>query len=106
MNTTRTRRKLLSSDKIHPNFAFKSKYGNNMENEIIVTIGSLVTIKEGRSVSEKYLLVDINEANSRVGNISNESPIGKSLMGRRAGDKVTVKTPGGTITFKILKVEC
>ncbi len=106
MNTTRTRRKLLSSDKIHPNFAFKSKHGNNIGNEKIATIGSLVTIKEGRSAPEKYLMVDINEANSRVGNISNESPIGKSLMGRRAGDKVTVKTPGVTITFKILKVEC
>jgi transcription elongation GreA/GreB family factor len=76
---------LLSSVKIHPKIVFKSKHGNNMGNEKIVTIGSLVTIKEGRSAPEKYLVVDINEAKSRVGNISNESPIGKSLMGRRAG---------------------
>ncbi len=105
MNTPRTRRKFLSSDKIHPNLAFRSKHGNDMGNEKIVTIGSIVTIKEGRSAPEKYQVVDINEANSRVGNISNESPLGKSLMGRRVGDKVTVKTPGGTITFKILEVE-
>ncbi|MCD6424098.1 MAG: GreA/GreB family elongation factor [Anaerolineales bacterium] len=105
MNTTRTRRKSLSSDKIHPNLAFRSKHENNMGNDKIVTIGSLVTIKEGRSAPEKYHVVDINEAKSRVGNISNESPIGESLMGRRTGDKVTVETPGGTITFKILEVE-
>ncbi len=72
MNTTKTRRKLLSSVKIHPKIVFKGKHGNNMGNEKIVTIGSLVTIKEGRSAPEKYLVVEINEADSRVGNISLE----------------------------------
>ncbi len=76
-----------------------------MENEKTVTIGSLVTIKEGKQKSEKFLVVGINEGTSSEGKISNNSPIGKALMRRRAGEKVTAKTPGGMITLLILDIE-
>jgi len=76
-----------------------------MENEKIVTVGSLVTIKEDKRKSEKYLIVDINDVNFNVREISKFSPIGKALMRRRAGEKVTAKTPAGTITFLILDIE-
>lgn len=77
--------------------------GNSMENEKIVSVGSLVTTKEGRSAPEKHIVVDVNETNPRAGKISNKSPIGKALMENRAGDKITVETPGGTIPLKSWK---
>ena len=76
-----------------------------MENEKIVTVGSLVTIKEGKRKSEKYLIVDINDVNFKPREISKFSPIGKALMRRRAGEEVTAKTPSGSITFIILEIE-
>ena len=76
-----------------------------MENEKIVTVGSLVTIKEGKRKSEKYFITDINDVNFKAREISKFSPIGKALMRRRVGEKITAKTPGGTITFLILDIE-
>jgi transcription elongation factor GreA len=70
-----------------------------------VALGSLVTIKEGRNKPEKYLLVGASEANPRDGRISNESPIGKALLGHFEGDEVVADTPGGPIKFEILKIE-
>ncbi|MGC8855591.1 MAG: GreA/GreB family elongation factor, partial [Anaerolineae bacterium] len=42
--------------------------------------------------------------NPREGKISNESPIGKAILGHRAGDEVQVETPGGTYKVRIIKV--
>ena len=50
-------------------------------------------------------MVGAHEANPSEGRISNESPIGKALLGHKPGDTVTVETPGGKTKFKILKVE-
>ena len=50
-------------------------------------------------------LVGSSEANSLKGSISNESPVGKALMGREVGDLVSVETQAGEIQYKILKVE-
>jgi transcription elongation factor GreA len=45
------------------------------------------------------------EADPRKGRISNESPIGKAIANRRVGEVVEVQTPGGTLLFRILKIE-
>jgi transcription elongation factor GreA len=52
-----------------------------------------------------YLLVSDAEADLPAGKISIQSPVGKALVGRRVGDLVNVTTPGGQVTYKILKVE-
>lgn len=70
-----------------------------------VQVGVRVTVQEAGEEPETYHLVGAKEANPRSGKISNESPIGKALMGRRAGDKVTAQTPSGEIQFSILKIE-
>lgn len=70
-----------------------------------VTIGSHVTIQEDGSPPEVYHLVGPTEADPRSGRISHESPIGKALLDKRAGEVADVETPGGTIAFKILKIE-
>jgi len=45
------------------------------------------------------------EANPREGKISNESPIGRALLGKRVGDITQAATPAGLLTFKISKIE-
>jgi transcription elongation factor GreA len=71
----------------------------------VVTVGMTVTVQEKGQDAETFTLVGAKEADPRAGKISNESPIGKALLGRRAGETVTAETPGGAIQFKILKIE-
>ena len=70
-----------------------------------VGIGNRVTIAEDGADSETFILVGAKEANPREGKISHDSPIGKALMGKRVGDLAEADTPGGTIVFKVLKIE-
>ncbi len=70
-----------------------------------VQVGSCVTVQEGDEPEEQYFVVGAKEADPRNGKISNESPIGKALMGGHVGDVVTATTPGGEIKLKILKIE-
>ncbi len=70
-----------------------------------VVIGSTITVKEEGEDPETWFLVGTKEANPREGMISHESPIGKALLEKKVGNIVTVKTPGGSITLKILKIE-
>ncbi len=71
----------------------------------VVSIGSHVTIQEADAPAETYHVVGAKEANPRNGKISNESPIGRALMEHKVGDVVQAETPGGKISFKILKIE-
>jgi transcription elongation factor GreA len=70
-----------------------------------VQVGSRVTVQEGDYPAETYFLVGAAEADPRNGRISNESPIGRVLLGGRVGDEVIANTPGGEIKLKILKIE-
>ncbi len=71
-----------------------------------VRIGSTVTIREeGSSEDERYTIVGAAEANPRDGKISQKSPIGAALLGRKKNEKVTVETPNGKVVFKIRKIE-
>lgn len=69
-----------------------------------VDIGATVTIQEEDYPPDTYMVVGPAEANPQDGRISNESPIGKALIGKRAGDLVSVNTPGGSIKVKILEI--
>jgi transcription elongation factor GreA len=89
---------ILASARVIDNKGKKEKGG-------LVQVGSLVTIKEDGSSSEKYSIVGAAEANPREGKISNESPIGKAILNHRAGEEVNVEAPGGTFKVKIVKVE-
>jgi transcription elongation factor GreA len=78
---------------------------NNNHNSDLVEIGSVVTIQEEDYPPETYNLVGAKEADPRNGRISNESPIGRALIGHKVGEKVPVETPDGTIQFKIVNIE-
>lgn len=71
-----------------------------------VRLGGKVTVKEeGFDDEETFLLVGRAEANPAHGKISNESPLGAALVGKKKGDKVTVAAPGGQTVFRVVKVE-
>lgn len=70
-----------------------------------VSLGSKVTIQEEGSDLEHYTIVGEAEANPREGRISNVSPLGKALLGHKAGEAVTVSAPSGSFEIKVVKVE-
>ena len=70
----------------------------------VVTLGARVTIVEDGGEPETYQLVGRAEADPLKGRISNESPLGRALLGRRVGDRVHVNTPGGTLCFEIIAI--
>ena len=78
---------------------------SNQINKQEVSIGSTVTISEENSGEEQYTLVGSVEADPSMGRISHESPIGQAIIGKSTGDSVQVSTPGGNITFEIIRIE-
>jgi transcription elongation factor GreA len=71
----------------------------------VVAVGARVTVQMEDEEPETYHLVGAKEADPRNGKISNESPIGKALMGGHEGESVTAQTPAGSRKIKILKIE-
>ncbi len=69
-----------------------------------VQVGSTVTIKKGGKVST-YTIVGMYEAKPEEGRISDDSPLGKAFMHRKAGEVIDVATPAGTAKYEITKVE-
>lgn len=78
------------------------------ENEItdqIVHVGSLVKVENismGREF--EYRIIGSNESNPKENKISDESPVGRALLGKKVGDMVEVEVPAGLMTFKVLNV--
>jgi transcription elongation factor GreA len=69
-----------------------------------VRMGAHIKVVESDGQEETYYLVGSHEADARHGQISNESPIGRALIGKRVGDEVTVVAPAGSFTLKILEI--
>ena len=69
-----------------------------------VKLGTHVKVKDVEGEEETYYLVGSHEADPRRGLISNESPIGRALIGKRVGDEVTVVAPAGSFTLRILEI--
>jgi transcription elongation factor GreA len=70
-----------------------------------IQVGSRVVIREDGNSEERYTIVGAAEANPSQGKISNESPLGKALMSKKAGDVVQVDAPAGSFTVTVVKVE-
>lgn len=70
-----------------------------------VVVGNKVTVEDMEDGSrEVYQIVGTQEADPREGRISNDSPLGRALLGHRAGDIAEVEAPVGTLRFKILEI--
>ncbi|MCL5055815.1 MAG: transcription elongation factor GreA [Firmicutes bacterium] len=71
----------------------------------IVSVGSTVKLKHADSnESESYTIVGSAESDPSNHRISNESPVGKALLGKHKGEQVEAKTPAGKIKYKILEI--
>ena len=78
------------------------------ENEInndIIHVGSRVKVENIKMGKEfEYKIVGSNESNPREGKISDESPIGLGLLGKKVGDVVEIDAPAGVIALKVLEI--
>ena len=70
----------------------------------VITIGSTVTVKASGH-EKKYAIVGSNEANPKEGKISNESLVGKALLGRKVNEKFKISTPAGEMDYEIVTIE-
>jgi transcription elongation factor GreA len=71
-----------------------------------VSLGRTVLVREaGTDFEERYTIVGAVEADPANGRVSNQSPMGKALLGKRKGQRATVNSPGGEIVFEILGIE-
>ncbi len=71
----------------------------------VVVLGSRVSVVEDGSEPEEFRVVGSAEADPSAGLISNESPLGRALLGRKVGELAQVETPdGSTVQFRILAI--
>lgn len=95
--------KIKELEEILKNYQIIEDNGGKSE---FVRVGSWVTVSEdGFDENERYHLVGAAEADPVSGRISNESPLGKALLGAKVGDTVRINAPNGVIEFEVLKIE-
>ena len=78
---------------------------SNIKNDKIVFGATIKLFDEKSKKKLTYQIVGIDEANVEKGLISINSPVARALMGKKIGDSVNVKTPGGEMSYEILKIE-
>jgi len=72
----------------------------------VVRIGTTVHVRDEKGKSQPFTIVGSAEADIKSGKLSNESPVGKALMGRKKGETVEVSLPNGTTrALKITKID-
>lgn len=72
----------------------------------VVNVGLKVTVKDMESgQEEQYAIVGATESDPFNGKISNESSVGKALIGHKKGDQVVVEIPDGTVTYEIISID-
>jgi len=71
----------------------------------VVRVGSIVHVKDEAGKSNKYTIVGSAEAKPADMKLSNESPVGKALIGHKRNDEVTIVTPRGERRLKITKID-
>lgn len=69
-----------------------------------VQLGSVVKLQDGKGKSKEFQVVGTVEADPLNGKISDESPIGQALLGKKEGDEVEIKTPAETSVYKIADI--
>jgi len=76
------------------------------KNKTVVSVGLSVTLKDAKGKVAVYTIVGSQEADPFNNKISNASPIGKALLGKKVGDAVSIKTPrGNEILYTIIAIE-
>jgi|SRR5450755_228608 transcription elongation factor GreA len=81
----------------------KAKLIDRVQSEV-ATLGSVIHLRTDDDRECNYTIVGAFEAEPRAGRISNESPVGRALLGHKEGDSVIVATPGGVKEYTILSI--
>ena len=89
---------------IENQFSHASLIEEQASSDGAVHVGSKVTLTDNDGVEETWEIVGRTEADATNGRISNQSPVGRAILGKRKGDKVDVQTPAGTLTFSITSI--
>jgi transcription elongation factor GreA len=76
---------------------------NNKVDSDIVQVGSKVTIKVS-STTKEFHIVNHLESDPATNKISEESPLGKALIGKKVNDEIEVEAPAGKITYKVVSI--
>ena len=71
----------------------------------IIQIGSTVTLKHPNGEEHEYTIVGSTESDPMMHKISNESPVGQAVLGKKAKDKIEIEAPHGKFKYEILKVK-
>ncbi len=69
-----------------------------------VQLNSIVTVQEEGASPETFHIVGPAEADPAAGRISDVSPVGRALLGKRVGDEITISAPDGSFTYRILSI--
>ena len=69
-----------------------------------VSLGSKVKVKDTDNIEEEYTIVGSMEADPRHGMISNESPVGRALLGKKVGETASVVAPGGSFDLSVMSI--
>ena len=95
--------RIAELEEILSNYTIISEPEKNMD---IVHVGNTVVVEDLEfSEEETYQIVGSQEADPMNGRISEESPFGRALLGRKAGDEVVVEAPAGNIRYKITAIQ-
>ena len=71
-----------------------------------ISVGCQVKVLDEEYEEEmEFKIVGSSEANSLKGKISNESPVGRALLGKKVGDTITVETQAGELSYKVLEIQ-
>lgn len=71
-----------------------------------VEVGSTVIVQKGKEKQEyKYQIVGSEEANMAAGKLSNLSPLGEALMGKKVGESFTLKSPAGPVNYEVTDIK-
>jgi transcription elongation factor GreA len=71
----------------------------------VVEVGSTVVVQKEKKKEERtYQIVGSEEADTKEGKISNRSPFGLAILGKKKGDNISFKSPKGLVNYKIMKV--
>jgi transcription elongation factor GreA len=69
-----------------------------------VRLGSTIEVETDRGSTRTYTLVSTVEANATAGKLSDQSPVGRALMGHMEGDEIEITTPGGAVTYTVRSI--
>jgi transcription elongation factor GreA len=97
-----TEGRILTLDNIISNAVIIDKHPGDSD---VVNIGSTVTVANSERQTYQYTITGSTEADPSRGKISNVSPIGKSLLGKKMGDVIEVNAPAGKIKLEIIAIE-